>query len=66
MGTWQLDYNHHLNLKAAIQKNTANTFASLYEVLQPSEGKQNIIKLARNILQRLTIAYIIYYRAGSN
>ena len=48
------DSDHHLNLKAPIQKNEANTFASLYEDVQPS--KQNIIKMDRNILQRLITA----------
>ena len=47
---------HHLTLKAPIQNNKANTFASLYEVVQPSKGKENIIKLDRNILQRLITA----------
>ena len=47
------DRDHHLNLKASIQNNTAKTFASLYEVVQPSEGTQNIIKVVRNIVQRL-------------
>ena len=46
------DSDHHLNLKAPIQKNKAKTFASLYEVVQPSKGKQNFIKLDRNILQK--------------
>ena len=54
------DSEHHLNLKAPIQKNKPKTFASLYEVVQPSKGKQNIVKLDRNILQRLITAY----RAG--
>ena len=45
--------DHHLNLKAVIQKNKAKTFSSLYEVVQPSNGKQNIIKVDRNILKRL-------------
>ena len=54
------DCAHHLNLKATIQKNKAKTFASLYEVVQPPEGKQNIIKVDRNILQRRITAY----RAG--
>ena len=52
--------DHHLNLKAPIQTNKANTFASLYEVVQPSKGKKNIIKVGRNSLQRLITAY----RAG--
>ena len=54
------DSDHHLNPKAAIQTNKANTFASLYEVVQPSKGKKNIIKVYRNSLQRLITAY----RAG--
>ena len=54
------DSDHHLNRKAHIQNNTAQTFASLYEVVQPSEGKQNIIKVGRNILQ----IFITAYRAG--
>ena len=47
------DSDHHLNLKAPIQKNKAKTFTYLYEVVQPSKGKKNIIKVDRNILQRL-------------
>ena len=54
------DSDHPLNLKAPIQNNKANIFASLYEVVQPSKGKQNIIKVDGNILQRLITAY----RAG--
>ena len=54
------DSNQHLDLKSPIQKNKAKTFASLYEVVQPSKGKQNTIKVDRNILQRLITAY----RAG--
>ena len=45
--------DHHLNLKAPIQKNEAKTFTSVYEVVQPSKGKQNIIKVDRNIIHRL-------------
>ena len=30
------DSDHHLNLKAHIQKNKAKTFGSLYAVVQPS------------------------------
>ena len=52
--------DHHLNLKAPIQKNKANASSSLYEAVQPSKGKQNIIKVDGNILQRL----ITTYRAG--
>ena len=52
--------DHHLNLKAPIQKNKAKTFSSLYEVVQSSNSKQNIIKVDRNILQRLITAH----RAG--
>ena len=40
--------DHHLYLKAPIQKNKAKTFASSYEVVQPSKRKQNIIKVDRN------------------
>ena len=54
------DSDHHLNLKAPIQKNKAKIFSSLYEVVQPSNSKQNIIKVDRNILQRLITAH----RAG--
>ena len=54
------DSDHHWNLKAPIQKNKANTFSSLYEVVQSSNSKQNIIKVDRNILQRLITAH----RAG--
>ena len=54
------DSDHHLNLKAPIQKNKVNTIASLCEVVEPSKDKQNIIKVDRNILQRLITAY----RAG--
>ena len=54
------DSDHHLNLKAPIQKNKANASSSLYEAVQPSKGKQNIIKVDGNILQRL----ITTYRAG--
>ena len=46
------DSGHDLNLKEPIQKNEANTFSSLYEVVQPSKGKQNIIKVDRNNRQR--------------
>ena len=49
--------DHHLNLKAPIQKNKAKTLASLYEVGQTSKDKQNIIKVDRNILQRLITSY---------
>ena len=49
--------DHHLNMKALLQKNKATIFASLYEVVQPSKGKQNIIKVDRNILQRIVTAY---------
>ena len=48
---------HHLHLKAPIHKDKAKTVASLYEVVQPSKGKQNIIKVDRNILQRLVTTY---------
>ena len=51
------DSDHHLNLKAPSQNNKAQTFPSLYEVVQPSKGKQNSIKVDRNILQRLITAY---------
>ena len=54
------DSDQHLDLKSPIQKNNAKTFASLYEVVQPSKGKHNLIKVNRNILQRLITAY----RAG--
>ena len=50
------DSDHHLNLKAPIQKNEANTFASLYEDMQPYKGKQTSIQMDRNILQRLITA----------
>ena len=49
--------DHHLNLIAPIHKDKANAFASLYEVVQPSKGKQNIIKVDRNILQTLITTY---------
>ena len=49
--------DHNLNLKAPIQKNKDKTFSSLCEVVQPSKTKQNIIKLDRNILQRLITAW---------
>ena len=52
------DSDHHMNLKAPIQKNKAKT--SLYEVVQPSKGSQNITKMDRNIIKRL----ITVYRAG--
>ena len=42
----------HLDLKSPIQKKYANTFASWYEVVQPSKGKQRLIKRDRNILQK--------------
>ena len=48
------DSDMHLDLKAPIQKNKAKTFASLYEVVQVSKGKQNTIKVDRNILQHIT------------
>ena len=54
------DSDMHLDLKAPIQKNKAKTFASLYEVVKVSKGKENTIKVDRNILQRLITAY----RAG--
>ena len=54
------DSDMHLDLKAPIQKIKAKTFASLYEVVKVSKGKQNTIKVERNILQRLITAY----RAG--
>lgn len=44
------DSDQHLDLKSPIQKNKAKTFASLYEVVQPSKGKQNTIKVDRKIL----------------
>ena len=43
------DSERHLNLKAPIQNNKAKKFASLYEVVQPSKGKQNIVKLDRTL-----------------
>ena len=43
------DSDMHLDLKAPIQKNKAKTFASLYEVVKVSKGKQNTIKVDRNI-----------------
>ena len=55
------DSDHHLYLKTPIQKNKAKTFASSCEVVQPSKGKQNIIKVDMNILQILITAY----RAGT-
>ena len=54
------DSDHHLNLKAPIQNNKAKTCSSLYEVVQSSNSKQNIIKVDRNILQSLVTAH----RAG--
>ena len=54
------DSDQHLNLKSPIHKNRAKTFSSLYEVVQPCRGKQDTIKVDRNILQRLITAY----RAG--
>ena len=54
------DSDHHRNLKSLIPKNKANTFTSLFEIVQPSKGKQNIIKVDMNILQSLIKAY----RAG--
>ena len=54
------DRDYHLNLEAPIQKNKAKIFSSLYEVVQSSNSKQNIIKGDRNILQRLITAH----RAG--
>ena len=50
----------HLSLKAPIRKNNAKTFATLYEVVQPSKGRQDPVKVDRNILQMLKTAY----RAG--
>ena len=50
------DSDHHLNVKAPIQKNEARTFAFLYEVAQPTNDKQTIIKVDMNILQRLITA----------
>ena len=47
--------DHHLN--AHIQKNDPNTLSSLYEVVQPSNGKQHIIIVDRNVLQRLLTAF---------
>jgi hypothetical protein len=53
--------DRHLDLKSPIKKNKAKTFVSLYEVQNPStKGKQDTIKVDRNILQRLLTAY----RAG--
>ena len=52
--------NQHLDLKSPIQKNKAKIFCSLYEVVQPSNGKQKLIKVDRKILQILMTAY----RAG--
>uniref|UniRef100_UPI00358E4F58 protocadherin-15 n=1 Tax=Myxine glutinosa TaxID=7769 RepID=UPI00358E4F58 len=54
------DSDQHLDLKSPVQKNKAKTFAALYKVVQFSKGKQNTIKVDRNILQRLITAY----RAG--
>ena len=54
------DNDQHVDLKAPIHKNKALTFASLYTVVQDVKGKQNTIKMDRNILQRL----ITVYRAG--
>ena len=51
------DSDMHLDMKAPIQKNKAKTFASLYEVVKVSKGKQNTIKVDRNILQWLITAY---------
>ena len=51
------DSDHHLHMKAPIYKDKAKPVASLYEVVQPSKGKQNIIKVDWNILQRLTTTY---------
>ncbi len=42
------DSDRHMNLKAPIQYNDAKTCAFLYEVMQPSKGKQNIIKMDSN------------------
>ena len=52
--------HQNLELKLPIQKNNAKTFASLHEVVKPSKGRQDTIKVDRNILQRLITAY----RAG--
>ena len=50
----------HISIKAPIHKNKAATFASLYTIVEDVKGKQNTIKVDRNILQRLITAY----RAG--
>ena len=49
--------HQNLELKSPTQKNNAKTFASLYEVVKPSKGRQDTIKVDRNILQRLITAY---------
>ena len=49
--------HQHLELKSPIQKNNAKTFASWYEVVKPSKGRQDTIKVDWNILQRLITAY---------
>ena len=47
----------HLALSSAIRKNNPKTFASLYEVAQLSKNnKENIIKVDRQVLQRLITA----------
>ena len=48
--------DNHLNVKAPIHNNEAKTFAFLYEVAQPTNDKQTIIKVDMNILQRLITA----------
>ena len=54
------DSDQHLDLKSVNQKNKVKTFASLYEVVQLSKGKEKLIEVDKNILQRL----ITSYRAG--
>ena len=39
--------DQHLNLKSPIHKNSANTFSSLYEVMQPCKGKHDTINIDR-------------------
>ena len=54
------DNDQHVDLKAPkapIRKNKAVTFASLYTVVQDIKVKQSTIKMNRNILQRLIMAY---------
>ena len=48
-----------LDLKDPLPKNKPLTFASLYAVVQPTKtkGTQKVIKVDRNILQRLITAY---------